>query len=952
MIEAGRHRFTFDSPPPQPGQPHPADLELVSSGLAEHNAVESGEGTDKSEKTTRNVKLWARQWLENFYRNVDSKSTAGVFAVNEEIEETIGNIVGVHRLEAFGKSFRDYGDAVYAFYYELVKFTESKIREGGDAEALKSFLDGSRNMLFNGASAIEDMPLDRLLILAARTSRYEQTEGWFAADSNELVYKFAYGFNGERLLEEVSQQSVPEILDIIHKLVAVANYAEPEDQAGQATIRRIKDFILAIGKKNGSAFVGIASRLSLPKVEKLATGEFEETAGDTAVEESVTKVSADYFGFPGYNNLLMQFGKTNKPEDRKSIWHIAEDQNLDPYGSNVGQDMPLLLQQLHRQEFREAVEQDLNIELAEIPLASQIHLLRLLADPNRQNYNRLKSILSDNPAYKLEFLKTFLVVSEDLDYGKALLDVAELCRTKPELGTEIFAAYNNHTERLKTSAEQIQSESISREIITQALLSRGKDFIVELHDQLVSGQTDPEASVKKFIAELENESAQEKAHRTLFKNIATVLGKKDINLSTFQDQQQTILNRLLEPGNKALFLQVLSRLGKISPIPEIHWRVDRTSEEYDRRFGFNLDAFLAERAAGIGKKQILLEIGPGSGVAKKARTQSGLAEHYQDFALSDRIYYPLAPVIEKLIDFEKLESSTGQKLSKQDRKQLAEFIYRTLVIAPGETSSDQFSYDEQVRQLLGVDINALKGLLPDLPEKLAAAKEVPNTISARDGQGQVIYPYKIKADEQSPAWQKAKQKLEATVTEFLQPEWQEKDYYELIDAFPANVMLADLQDIDRLKPNQIDVEIGARSTVYARGEDYITFLQKLERTLSDGGVAIDDSIRDNDGWYYRIAEVLEAKEKIKEDLEILVVLGRPFSGEDYLQGEADKVPLAMIITKQGTSRGLVENNLKSGCQLVTLESLAENSQYLKTLDSTGWTEARVRKTVQPIELAA
>jgi len=103
-----------------------------------------------------------------------------------------------------------------------------------------------------------------------------------------------------------------------------------------------------------------------------------------------------------------------------------------------------------------------------------------------------------------------------------------------------------------------------------------------------------------------------------------------------------------------------------------------------------------------------------------------------------------------------------------------------------------------------------------------------------------------------------------------------------------------------------------------------------------------DSIRDNDGWYYRLAEVYKAQQKVQGRLEVLVVLGPGFPGEDYRQTE---VPLAMIMTKQGSSEILAKKHLLPGNRLVKLEELIQDEEYLKSLDTTGWTAEQAGKAV-------
>jgi len=432
--------------------------------------------------------------------------------------------------------------------------------------------------------------------------------------------------------------------------------------------------------------------------------------------------------------------------------------------------------------------------------------------------------------------------------------------------------------------------------------------------------------------------------RTHFKAMAELLSSSNVDLSKLEQRQALVLRSLLkDPEQKGIILSTLSRMGKLEPIPEIHWRVDRSIEELKRRGGLDVIGFWKEKSQQKGRKLKFLEFGPGNGRAARERAEAGLDKYLNVMAMSDQVYYPLAPIIEKLLDFDKLQVEIGQELSLKDRQLLADIIYKTIIIEPQQTERDNFDYDDQNREYLKRDINALKKILSEVANYLNQVKVVPQHISSRDDQGNVIYPYKIRVSEQSESFQKAKSALDRQLTGFLKSNWQEVDYHELIDAFPPNVMIGDLSDIKRLSPDQLDATEGWRSTVYKRGEDYIRFLTTELSRMADGGTIIDDSIRDNDGWYYRIAEVWEAKKRMHGvNPEVLVVLGPGFEGEDVRQ---DLVPLAMMVTKNGSSRELAEKYLQQGYQLVNLEDLAQNLEYLRSLDKTGWTATRAQEAV-------
>jgi len=626
--------------------------------------------------------------------------------------------------------------------------------------------------------------------------------------------------------------------------------------------------------------------------------------------------------------------------------NLEGDREVNPFANIKEQNLPLLLRHLHHPELREKIEEDLGISLRDIPLRSQIHLLRFLADQDQEGFNRLRTVLENAEGFKTEFLQTFVVTAEDPSYGAALLTLAERLSAKPKVAEKVFAACNDYMERAYQNAQSILGDlrqeypnlDLSDDMIVQALISRGKDFLVELNQEADRGKPLPKL-VNEFVAELTHRPFQEQVVRASFKSLAELLHRERIDLSKLERQQALVLESLLKNSEqKQITMRTLSRMGKLETIPEIHWRVDRSLEEYNRRLGLNLGEFLKDRGQ-IKPKQKLLEIGPGSGIGRQERIKD-LEKLYLDMALADKIYYPLTPVIERLFDYSRLEQETGETLTLEDRKLLVDFVYKAMVIAKGETGKDQFSYNEQLKKELASDINNLKTVFPQTAELLKLADVVPEQRSIRNKTGEVTYPYKVRTAEQSTSFQKAKRLLDQNFTAYLRSDWQEIDYHGLIEAFPPNVMVGDLDDIKRLSPNQIDVELAVRSTVYATGEKYQEFLKNLTAVLADGGVAVDDSIRENDGWAYRVGEILQAKKAMKTPLEVLVVLGPGFPGQDQRQ---DMVPLSMLMTKNGSSRELVEKHLGPDCRIVSVEDLAEDQEYLRTLDASGLTLEKVKQ---------
>ncbi|MFA6215534.1 MAG: hypothetical protein WC768_03125 [Patescibacteria group bacterium] len=179
----------------------------------------------------------------------------------------------------------------------------------------------------------------------------------------------------------------------------------------------------------------------------------------------------------------------------------------------------------------------------------------------------------------------------------------------------------------------------------------------------------------------------------------------------------------------------------------------------------------------------------------------------------------------------------------------------------------------------------------------------------------------------------------------MRDDFETVDVNELIDTFPAGTMIGDFGQVKKIKPDQIDVALGVRSTVYLRNEEYVNFLTDISQALKTDGIYIDDNIRDNDGWYYRIGELNNFAELMAEkrqrgeinyQVDISVILGPGFPGEDYRQ---DLVPLSLLITKNGTYDNIAAGHLGPGCKIVKLDKLVSDPDYLSSLDKTGHTLA-------------
>jgi hypothetical protein len=393
-------------------------------------------------------------------------------------------------------------------------------------------------------------------------------------------------------------------------------------------------------------------------------------------------------------------------------------------------------------------------------------------------------------------------------------------------------------------------------------------------------------------------------------------------------------------ASEAFYLRTLNAMGKLKPMPELFWRVDRDLEEYNRRLGVDMGAVLQLQAMARPGKKTLLEFGPGSGVAKHDRQLKGVAGEYQDFSMSDAVYYDLSSPIGKLIDFERLSRDCGSVLSAEEQRSIAEYVTKALVIEAGKTAENAVAYDGSVRQAIERNPNALKELLPMVGPRLERAEVVPTSQAVEYPDGP-HYEEKFVVRQQPETWQRARELLISNLGEYLRSDIRTVDVYELLGAHPAGTIVGDFSEIKKLRDEQLDLALGVRSTVYVGRDRYPEFMTDVVRKLKIGGIYIDDNVRENFGRYYRLAELQQVQETL-HDLankgiipskpEVYVVLGAGVEGEDFKKTDA---PLSVIIHNGPLDDGKMAGVLQPGCRLVRLDDVTGDSTYLQSLDAEG-----------------
>jgi hypothetical protein len=85
---------------------------------------------------------------------------------------------------------------------------------------------------------------------------------------------------------------------------------------------------------------------------------------------------------------------------------------------------------------------------------------------------------------------------------------------------------------------------------------------------------------------------------------------------------------------------------------------------------------------------------------------------------------------------------------------------------------------------------------------------------------------------------------------------------------PCGAILGDFRDIaPRLRPGQVQVAVGIRSTQALEGEEYIDFMSGMTRLLTEGeadeshGIYADDNARKNYGHHYPLEELRDVERR-------------------------------------------------------------------------------------------
>jgi|GEM_PF-3981756 len=572
-------------------------------------------------------------------------------------------------------------------------------------------------------------------------------------------------------------------------------------------------------------------------------------------------------------------------------------------------------------------KQGLGIRISDLNLREQIWLYQFLNNATAEEKEKIRNFVIK---FGREGVAAFVAVEEDRGMGDKILELGEILSERDM--KKLLSNYDLLVEKAVQRSTNLASEfgdenSGLKERIKEGLLVRAKDILSEAYERVVGKEKEEYTDeVRKIVEDLYRESDREMVVSGMVRKTADLLRvgePKSVALKNYIKDQEIILNNLAAAGGKGLFLRVLQSRGKLAPVPEIFWKVDRDNEDYRERFGFDVIELL-RKLKGKGEKKILLEFGPGSGKSREERHEAGLDEHYTDVAVADSLYYHLRDLIKEIIDWGKLEEDLGRKISEEDKIFLAEVMYKTIVIKDGETGKENFKYDKERIKKMARDPNAVRDVILSVAGKLESVIAVPTDYSEIDDNKKRIYPRKILLSAMSEDFNRARDLFSKNSAKYIRGEQEIPDVYDALPAFPAGLIIGDFAKIEALKDDQIDVALGVRSTVYKEGEDYHDFMLMMFDKLKTGGVYVDDNIRENFGVNYRVEELKKIKEMWdskpgeKAEINVYVIMGRGVKGEDDDKGE---VPAAVVVCKGADHARLVDDLLDQEHYMLPLDQV-------------------------------
>lgn len=184
-----------------------------------------------------------------------------------------------------------------------------------------------------------------------------------------------------------------------------------------------------------------------------------------------------------------------------------------PFGSQeMKEDDVLLFQQLHRPSMREHIEKTFGVQLKDLSLREQMHLLRYLSEQDDGTISKFIEITHRTEIDKQAMFGSFFACAEYREIGNEIIDFAD--RVEPEVVNQVFEKYRDFTVVVESIEAEVEAffankkKEVDTRVAVQEIVKRANRALLE-----VIRSDDPQ----KALEVLEKVSADSITFASIFK---------------------------------------------------------------------------------------------------------------------------------------------------------------------------------------------------------------------------------------------------------------------------------------------------------------------------------------------------------------------------------------------------------------------------------------------------
>ncbi|MDO8648595.1 MAG: hypothetical protein Q7R81_02315 [Candidatus Peregrinibacteria bacterium] len=427
--------------------------------------------------------------------------------------------------------------------------------------------------------------------------------------------------------------------------------------------------------------------------------------------------------------------------------------------------------------------------------------------------------------------------------------------------------------------------------------------------------------------------------------MADALNHGPLVLSDLEPKQFNVREGADDDATRIRLLREFHARGQLKFPPTIDFDVGRSLAQSSERLGWDIRGFLeAFNPAILGtprEKEIILELGPGSGKTKlelKEITRDG----YMYLADSDALYIPPKESVGGFINRRRVEKAIGMELTEQEWSTLDEFFTKILLLDEAyllAPDGPAVRYDERARTRMHRDPNAIGQLMLEKAHLLSTVQTVPSSTSTRGRNGTPLHPYHVQP-LQTEGFMRARKLLAENFAEYLL----HHDIFETMSVDPRGTIIADFRRLGQLREHGINgLVFGVRSTVFLpKRERFALATDLIQSRMTPESVYANDEVRDLDGGEYCLRELLEMQRQLGLQRPIHVITGPGFEGQDFNQGSTGVVRSYVVgpppkVEAIGNRLMPVEINGRTGAayRMRPLTDLTKDVPFLRSQDADG-----------------